>query len=169
METKIMTHITKGLILSLILIVTGLAGRLLNIELEPWFGWISIGIMVAGIIWGVIYYGAQMNRNVTFGNLFAHGFKITAVIICITFLYTLLSLYVLFPDTPERIIQNAINTGKMTADQAQQNPEVTRKIITVTMLAGSLLGSAVVGAISSLIGAAVTKKNPQGPFGNQPI
>jgi len=80
-----------------------------------------------------------------------------------------LSIYLLFPDTVERIIQNAINTGKMTADQAQQNPEMTRKIITATILAGSLLGTAVIGAISSLIGAAVTKKRPQDPFSHQPI
>ena len=169
METKIMSHIAKGLILSLILIVISLAGHLLNVDLESWFGWTSGAIFLIGIIWGVNFYGKQMNNNVTFGNLFAHGFKITAVVICITFLYTLLSLYVLFPDSIDRIIEKSIQQGKMTSDQYQQNAPTIKKIFTVTILAGSIFGGAVVGAIGSLIGAAITKKNPQTPFGNQPV
>jgi hypothetical protein len=173
METKIMSHITKGFVLALILIVISVVGHLLNIDLESWFGWISMAILIIGVIWGVNFYGNQMNNNVTFGNLFAHGFKITAVVICITFLYTLLSVYVLFPDSIDKIVQKgidkAIQDGKMTSDQAQQNIAMIKKITTISILAGSILISAIVGAIASLIGAAVTKKNPQDPFGNQAI
>jgi uncharacterized protein (DUF2062 family) len=35
------------------------------------------------------------------------------------------------------------------------------------LIAGTIFGSLVVGAIGSLIGAAVTKKNPQTPFQQQ--
>jgi hypothetical protein len=169
METKVTSHITKGLVLSLIFIVIGLVGRFTNLDLEPWFGWISLVILIAGIIWGVMNYGAQMNHTVSFGNLFAHGFKITAVIICITFVYTLLSVYVIFPDTVDRIIRYSIESGRMTAEQAQQNPEMIKKMTTVFMMVGAILGTAIIGAISALIGAAVTKKKPQDPFANQAI
>jgi hypothetical protein len=173
METKIMSHITKGFILALILIIVSLAGHLLNIDLEQWYGWISLGIFLIGIIWGVNFYGKQMNNNVTFGNLFAHGFKMTAVVICITFLYTLLSLYVLFPDSIDKIVQKgidkAIQEGKMTTDQEQANYPMIKKITTISLIAGVVLIDAVIGAIGALIGAAITKKNPQDPFGNQAI
>src|SRR5689334_23368353 len=107
-ETKVMTHITKGLVLSLIIVVYSLVGHLLNLDLEQWYGMISIGIFLIGIIWSVIFYGQQMNYSISFGNLFAHGFKVTAVAICITFIYTLLSVYVLFPDTIDKIVQKGI-------------------------------------------------------------
>jgi hypothetical protein len=173
MEPKIMTHITKGFMLALVLIVVSLVGHVLNIDLETWFGWISVGIFIIAIIWCVHYYGAQMNNNVTFGNLFAHGFKVTAVAICITFLYTLLAVYVLFPDSIDRVVEKgidkAIQDGKMTRDQVDKSWEMIKKITTVSILAGSVIVNAIIGAISSLIGAAITKKNPQDPFGNKSI
>lgn len=168
-----MTHITKGLVLSLIIIIYSLVGHLLNFDLEQWFGLLSMAIFLIGIIWSVNLYGQQMNYTVSFGNLFAHGFKVTAVVICITFIYTLLSVYVLFPDTIDKIVQKgvdkAIQDGKMTSDQAQQGMAMIKKITNITLLAGVLFINAFVGAIGSLIGAAVTKKKPQDPFGNQVI
>ncbi|MEP6684176.1 MAG: DUF4199 domain-containing protein [Parafilimonas sp.] len=173
METKVTTHITKGLLLSLVIIALNLIGHVLNIDLESWFGWIGVGIFVIAIIWSVNIYGKQMDYNVTFGNLFAHGFKVTAVAICITFLYTLLAVYVLFPDSIDRIVQKgiekAIQDKKMTQDQVQQAMPMIKKITTISILAGSVLGNAIIGAIASLIGAAVTKKQPKDPFSNQPI
>ena len=168
-----MSHITKGFLLALVLIVVSVIGHVLNIDLETWFGWISIAIIIIAIIWSVTFYGKQLNNNVTFGNLFAHGFKVTGVAICITFVYTLLSVYVLFPDSIDKVVQKgiekAVEQGKMTSDQASQNMAMIKKITTISILAGSVIFSAVVGAIGSLIGAAITKKKPQDPFGNQVI
>lgn len=173
MENKITTHITKGIIISLIFIVYSLAGHLLNIEFESWYGWVAAALFITAIIISVNIYGKQLNNNVTFGNLFSHGFKTTAVVICITFLFTLLSVYVLFPDTIDKMMQKgveqAINSGKMTSDQAEQSAPMMRKIITISVLAGSIFMNALLGAIASLIGAAITKKNPQDPFANQSI
>ncbi|HEY2728188.1 MAG TPA: DUF4199 domain-containing protein [Parafilimonas sp.] len=173
METKVTTHITKGLVISLLLIVLNLVGHVLNIDLESWFGWIAVGIFIIAIAWSVNIYGKQMNYNVTFGNLFAHGFKTTAVGICITFRYTLLSVYLIFPDSIDRIVQKgmekAIQDKKMTEDQVQQSLPMIKKITTITIIAGSILGNAIVGAVGALIGAAITKKQPQDPFGNQAI
>lgn len=171
MEKTITTHITKGIVLALVLIVLNLIGHLLNIDLEQWFGWVNFAIFIIAIIWSVNVYGTQMNNNVTFGNLFGHGFKVAAVAIGITFLYTLLSIYILFPDSIERIMQKgiekAVQEGKMTSEQAQQNSAMMKKIITISILAGSVFINALIGAIGSLIGAAITKKNPQDPFANQ--
>jgi Protein of unknown function (DUF4199) len=173
METKITTHITKGLILSLVLIVINLIGHLLNIYLEPWFGWAGAAIFLAGIVWSTNIYGTQMNNNVTFGNLFGHGFKVTAVVICITFVFTILSVYVLFPDTIDQIIQyqteKAIQSGKMTSEQLEQALPMMKKFTPIGIFAGSVFIDAIIGALGALIGAAITKKKPQDPFGNQPM
>jgi hypothetical protein len=173
METKITTHIIKGLIIALILIVLNIVGHLLDIFLEPWFGWTAALIFLIGVIWSTNIYGTQMNNNVTFGNLFAHGFKVTAVILSITFVFTVLSVYVLFPDTIDKIIhfqtEKAIESGKMTSEQMEQALPMMKKFAPIGLLGGSIVIDAILGAIGALIGAAVTKKKPQDPFGNQPV
>ena len=171
MDTKPTSHIVKGLVIGLILIVLSLVGHVANIWLESWFGWVSTVIMVAGIVWAVIYYGKQMNNNVTFGNLFAHGFKTTAVIACVSFVFALLSVYLLFPTMVDEILEKGLDEarkkGNVNEDQLQQGMGLARKIVGITTLAGSLIISLIIGAVASLIGAAVAKKNPQGPFSQQ--
>ncbi len=76
MENKIMSHITKGLIIALIGIVIGIGGFMAQIDQESWFRWLSTVITAIGIIWGCIYYAKQLDGNVTFGKIFGHGFKI---------------------------------------------------------------------------------------------
>jgi hypothetical protein len=173
METKITSAQIKGLIIALIVIVISIAGHLLNIYLEPWFGWAGAAIFLVAIIWSTNIYGTQMNNNVTFGNLFGHGFKVTAVVICITFVFLILSVYVLFPDTIDQIVQyqteKAIQSGKMTSDQVEQALPMMKKFTPIGLFAGSVFIDAIIGAIGALIGAAITKKKPQDPFGNQPM
>jgi amino acid transporter len=171
MEKKVTSTLTKGVIISLIVIIINIIGHYANLALESWFGWVGLVIFLAAIIWSVLSYGKQMDDNATFGNLFAHGFKVSATIACITFVYTLLSVYVLFPEFIDQIVEKGIEQarkeGKATEEQLQQGIGLVRKITTITLLAGSVLGTLVVGVIASLIGAAIAKKNPQSPFENQ--
>ena len=77
---------------------------------------------LAGIIWACISYSKQINANVTFGNLFAHGFKTTAVIIVIMFVYTIVALKVLFPDMVDKSM--AMTRQKMEASgKANRQPD----------------------------------------------
>lgn len=172
MEKKVTTTVTKGLVLALILIVIDLIGHLTHLSLSDWYKWIGTIVLVAGIIWSDISYGKEIDNNVTFGNLFAHGFKVSAAVACIIFVYTVLSVYLLFPDFVNQIVDKAMDEarkqGKVTEDQIQQGLPMANKITTIALLAGSVIGTLIVGAIASLIGAAVTKKNPQSPFENQP-
>ena len=82
-------------------------------------------------------------------------------------------MYVIFPDFIDKIVQKgieqAIKDKKMTEDQVSQSLPMIKKITTISVLAGSIVINAIIGALGSLIGAAVAKKKPQDPFGNQPI
>ena len=79
MEQKIATPVQKGLIISLILIFIGLiiyfTGQMENKALS----YIQYVVFLGGIIWSCISFAKQMKGNVTFGNVFAHGFKTTAL------------------------------------------------------------------------------------------
>jgi hypothetical protein len=115
-------------------------------------------------------YANQNNNNVTFGNLFAHGFKATAVVIVITTAYTFLAFKVLFPDMIDIILEisrkQMLENPKMTDEMIEQAISMTKKFFIPFAIGGTILGTGFTGAIASLIGAAVAKKNPIDPFSN---
>lgn len=169
-ETKVTTPVTKGVIISLILIVFGIALYFAGESTNQGLGSLQYVILVGGIIWGCINYANQMHNNVTFGNVFAHGFKITAVITVITIIYTIIALKFLFPDMVDMILDKTRETlaeKNMSDEQSETALSMTRKFLIPFAAGGILVMFLIVGAVSSLIGAAVAKKKPQGPFVQQ--
>jgi NADH:ubiquinone oxidoreductase subunit 6 (subunit J) len=170
MEQKITTPVVKGVVISLILIVFSLTLYFVGQSTNQGLSSVQYVIMIGGIIWGCINYSNQLNHNVTFGNVFAHGFKITAVITVITIIYTVIALKVLFPDMVSLILDKARQSmaeKNMSDEQTENALSMTRKFLVPFAIAGILVMFMIVGCISSLIGAAVAKKNPQSPFTQQ--
>jgi uncharacterized membrane protein YciS (DUF1049 family) len=170
-NNKIATAVTKGLIISLILIVMDLIAGFAHVKFETWYKWLPSLVLVVSIIYSCIIYGKQNQDNVTFGNVFADGFKTSAVVACLMVVFTVLSIYVISPETKDIVLDQARkqmeekgNVPPETIDQALQ---MTSKFFVPFAIGGALIGTIIVGAISALIGAAVTKKNPQSPFQNQ--
>ena len=170
METKVTTHIAKGLILSAISIVFSVVMYVFNLFEYSWLSWINTAIIMGGLIYGNILYANQNSNNVTFGYLFAHGFKTTAVVIVITTAYTFLAFKVLFPDMIDIILEisrkQMLANPKMTDEMIEQAIGMTKKFFIPFAIGGTILGTGFTGAIASLIGAAVAKKNPIDPFSN---
>lgn len=168
MENKVTSHVTKGLIVSLIMVVLDLVSGFANFKFEPWFQWIPTIILVVAIIWACISFANQKNNAVTFGNVFAHGFKTTAVIACIMVVYTLVSVFVIFPETKtlaiEKARQQMETNPQMTEEMIDQAVGMTEKFFLPFAIGGSLLGTLIVGALASVLGAAFAKKNPPNPF-----
>ena len=168
MEKQITSHIVKGAILAGISILFSSIIYVFNLYAIQWLSWLSYAILIGGIIYSNVLFANQSDNNVTFGNIFAHGFKTTAVIIVITVVYTLLALYVLFPDMADKIIElsriEMAKNPKMTDEMIEQAMTMTKKLFLPFAIAGAILGTGIMGAIGSLIGAAVAKKNPIDPF-----
>lgn len=171
METKVTTPVVKGLIISMILIVIGLAiyfsGQIGNKSL----GYLQYLILLGGIIWACINYANQLNNNVTFGNVFAHGFKTTAVVTVIIIAYSILAFKVLFPDMQEMLVQQAeleMEKQSMSDSQRDQATSMMKNYMVPFAIAGILFFFMVIGLVASLIGAAVAKKKPLDPF-QQPL
>ena len=167
MEQKILTPVIKGVVISLILIVISIIGYFTNIDFEGWFRWTNLGIFCLAIIWSCISFGKQSNDNVTFGSDFVHGFKTSGVVACIMVLYALLFMFI-FPDMKERAIDIARKSmeekQQMTDEQISTAIEFTKKTFTLFLVLGSIIGYLFFGVLASLLGAAITKKNPQDPF-----
>jgi hypothetical protein len=168
MEKQITSHIVKGAILGGFTILFSIIVYVFNLFAIQWLNWVSYAVIMGGIIYGNILYANQNNNNVSFGNIFAHGFKTTAVLIVISVVYTLLSLKVLFPDMIDKIIDmSRIEMEKnpqMTDEIIEQAMTMTRKFFIPFAIGGVLIGTGIMGALASLIGAGVAKKNPVDPF-----
>ncbi len=171
METKPTKPAVYGLVVALILIVFGLITYFTGQTQNKALGSVAFVIFLAGIIFSCVQYAKQMNGDVTFGNVFAHGFKTTAVIIVIEAVYTFISYKFLFPDMLEKgleIARKSMEEKKnMTDEQIAQALSITRKFYMPITIGSIILFFGVLGAIASAIGAAVAKKKPQSPFQQQ--
>lgn len=167
MENQVTTHIVKGLILSVISIVFSIVIYVFNLYEMKSLGYINYALFLGGLIYGAVLYSNQNGHNVTFGNLFAHGFKTTAVVIVITALYTVLAFKLLFPDMADKMIElsrkEMMKNPKMTDEMIEQAMSMTKKYFLPFVIGFSIIGTGFLGLIGSLIGAAVAKKNPN-PF-----
>ena len=167
MDKQITSHIVKGAILGGISLLFSIIIYVFNLYTTQWLSWISYAILIGGIIYGNILFANQNDNNVSFGNIFAHGFKTTAVVIVISVLYTVLSLFI-FPDMVDKIIEISrtamAKNPQMTDEMIDQAITSTKKLFLPFAIAGAIFGTGFLGAIGSLIGAAVAKKNPVDPF-----
>ena len=172
MEQTITTSTTKGIVIALILVVLALVTYFLDIKVNGPLQWIGYAIFIGGITWSVMSYGRQVNYNSTFGNYFAHGFKVAALVTAIMIIYIIVFV-LLFPDFKEKAIAEARKSmqskNNLTEEQIKTGLEMTRKFFMVFLVGGTLIGYLLFGALASLVGAAVTKKEPQNLAGNNQI
>jgi uncharacterized membrane protein YciS (DUF1049 family) len=170
MEKKPTPPITSGLVVSLVLIVLSIVAYLTGIEQDGWYRWVSLLILCIAVILVVINFGKQSDNNVTFGNLFAYGFKTSAVVTCIMIVFSI-AWFLIFPEMKEKAIEAARKQmeqkQQLSEEQIESAIAMTRKTFTVFLIIGLIFFYLVIGVISSLIGAAIAKKNPQTPFQNQ--
>ena len=109
MEQKVVQPWVTGLVLSLILIAFSIVLYVTGQSENKIWGWVQSLLIMATLIWSCVNYAKQMNGNVSYGNVFAHGFKTTAVVIVISSVYTLLAFKVLFPDMLEKVLDLSLH------------------------------------------------------------
>jgi len=168
MEEKVLSPAVKGLVLALILILFSLIIFFTGQSENKSLGWIQIGIYGLAIIWSCVNYSDQMKGNVTFGNVFAHGFKTCAAASAIVLLYTFVFIKYVSPELIDKaIIQARIKweEAKMSVSDMNKTEEWLRKYFVSLAVGSALLMYMIGGVIFSLIGTAIAKKNPDpNPF-----
>ena len=171
MEKKINSPVFVGILISLVLIVVSIVSYFTGMYKQSWMQWVGYAILAIGIYWSVANHGKERDSQVTFGNLFAFGFKVAAVVTCLIILYTILSGF-LFPEIKEKIIElsreKALQRPGATEDQVDQGMKIFENHYTLFIVIGIIFFYLLLGAIISLLAAAITKKKPQSPFETQP-
>jgi len=133
-------------------------------------GFITFIIFFAGIIWSCVTYSKQLNANVTFGNVFADGFKVTAAVAALMSLFSFILFNFISPELKDEAIrqmQTEMEKTKASDGQIEKSIEFTKSYFNVLIIGLQLLYLLVAGVIASVIGAAVARKNPHGPFEQQ--
>lgn len=164
---KPIPHTIAGLLIAGFIVVFAILTQFLGLANQTWVGLLQYLIIIISLIFFVRQYGKANHYALSFGNLFAYGFKSTAVF-TIIFIGFLILFFLLFPDLKEKTFETARiqmeKNEKLSDEQINQAIEMTRKFFWVGVVGGSMIFLIIFGAIGSLIGAAITKKRPQNIF-----
>jgi NADH:ubiquinone oxidoreductase subunit 6 (subunit J) len=163
---KPISHFVAATVIAAVLIIYTLVLQFTGLWTNSALAWISYIFIVGGLILFINMYGNAMDNQVTFGNLFSYGFKTTALLALIMIAFTVI-LFSIFPNIREKMVEIArqrMEERNTPDDQIEKGIEMWQKMFWVFTIGGIILVYAIVGAIGSLIGAAVTKKKPVNPL-----
>ena len=170
-ENKPISHMIAGLLLAAILIIYSIGLQFSGMGQNQTMGWLSYLILIVGLIIFINLYAKSKDYRVSFSGLFAYGFKATAITTLIMVLF-LIIFFVGFPEFKEKILEVARkgmeDGGKMSDDQIEQAIAMFSKSFLLFTVGGALFMYLILGAIGSLIGAGITKKNPANPLDQFP-
>lgn len=154
-------HLTYGLVIALAMIVLNVVLYVAGLAFKPGMGNVQYIVLLVGIILNAVAFSKLNDGYVTFGQVFASCFKACAIITLILLVWGFVSSAV-FPEMKEKALEIAREKmeqqGKMSDEQIQQMLDMTQKNFRLFMVAGIVFMTMFVGAICSVIGAAVAKK-----------
>lgn len=163
---KPISHFIAASVIAAVLIIYTLILQLTDLWKNSALAWVSYLLIIAGLIIFINQYGNALNNQVTFGNLFSYGFKATALLALIMIAFTII-LFLVFPDMKEKMVDVArqkMEERNTPDEQIEKGIEMWQKMFWVFTIGGIILVYAIVGAIGSLLGAAITKKKPVNPL-----
>jgi len=145
-----------GILISLILFFG-------NLQYESWSKWLQTLVMLVAIILGIkTIADTNKNKLVSFGALFKGGMLITAVVTTISILYFILYSNFIETDFINNILEltrKQLEEKGLTEDQIEKTLEMSKTFMHPGIMAAiSLFSSMSMGAILSLIGAAIFKR-----------
>ena len=143
-------------------------GRKATTQLPAAIQLLPLICMVTGIAASCIIYGYQTNGTTGFGDLFAHGFKTTAVVAVIMAIYTFIIIKYVFPPTAHDIdlaTKAFLDQGGILEQEARQKAIGNAKNAWIIEVSLTTMARVVIGVAGSLIGAALAnlafaKKKP---------
>ena len=92
-QKKPLTHITAGLLIAAVLVVYSIVVNFLGVASNPGISLIQNAVIIGGLIYVVMQHGKDNNYQLSFGNLFAFGFKTTTVFTLIFVAFTVLFIF----------------------------------------------------------------------------
>ena len=158
------SHIQKGFAIACVFIIFNVFRHISKTYFDEWTSFVSWGIVVVGVLASILFYNKQINQNSSFSSLFGYGFKTAAVATCLVIVYTTLAVYFVFPNFTNELLQQTMEQAKKAGANsviAQDQAEMAKKVVKISFISMTLMGTLFLGVIGSLLGAVAAKKNPQ--------
>ncbi len=139
-----------------------LAGKL-NIPLGGNLQFVPYIVLILGIIISCILFARQMNGAVKFGEVFAHGFKTTAVIALLMAVFTFFAVkYIYPPPTPSEIeasIKTVQEQNNIMPNEAREMVLEGEKRQWIIFVSSAIFTTLISGLAGALAGSAIAQKN----------
>ena len=159
MENRQKTHVKKGLIIAAVLIILDIVFQLIHQQPEQWVFFVNSAILVAGVIVSIQIEAAESAEKKEFSSLFGYGFQVAVVTACILFVYTILSVYLVFPDSVLSIynerIKQAQKLPQFSLEQANSQKDMALKVIRISLISSVVMINLAVGIAGSLFGTII--------------
>jgi len=164
------SHILAGSVIGGVLVLVNVIFIIFDLTGNTKVSWIGSVINIGLLVYFILEFGKQHDHLKSFGELFSYGFKATALTTLILTAFMVIYSFA-FPGAADKAMEIAreqMSTQPNLSDETIDSAvEMTRKFYFPILIGGTIFGTMLIGAIGSLIGAAVTKKNPSHPFQNQ--
>ncbi|MFY7899292.1 MAG: DUF4199 domain-containing protein [Chitinophagaceae bacterium] len=156
------THIQKGLLIAACIILVDIVLHLTKYKLANWSDYPARGVLFVGIIAACLVF-AKQQTTITFSQLVGYGFKVATVVVCVLFLYTALSIYMVFPNYIDALFTQSIEEAKkqvgFSMQEVEKNAVIAKKVIGISILSGMVLLNLAIGLVAAVIAAIVFQKN----------
>lgn len=157
---RALTPVSLGIVIGAFCIFSAICLGLIAGKMFGIYTNIQYLIIVILLVFSTTWYGRSQSYTRSFGELFAYGFKTTAIVALLSIAY-LMIFFLLFPEVRELLLtegRTQMLANKMDPKKVEQTIEMTRSKFWLLTLATTMFLIVLSGAIGSLIGALITKK-----------
>jgi hypothetical protein len=159
------THILYGFITGISMIILGVILYIAGLAFKPGVQYLVYIPFFIGVIINANAFSKANDGFVTFGNVFSSCFKACAIITIVGLAWGFISLMI-FPEMLDKIMEmsrDGMEKKNMSSEQIEQGMEFMKKYFKVFMIGGIVFFYMLLGAVFSLIGAAIAKKKGTNP------
>jgi hypothetical protein len=157
-------HLIKGIVIGVILILLNFFVRKSGgLALPGVLQFLPTVLMAAGVAIACMMFGADTRGTLGFGDIFAHGFKTTAVVTFLVAIYTFIMAKFVFPVSAHEIdeaVKSLVAQGNVMTPEARRMAEASAKKAWIIEVSGTIFATLITGLLGSLLGSALAKKKP---------
>lgn len=151
-------NVQFGLIIAAILIIEDIILQLAHLKSAPWVLGLNSGILAVGVMASIILIDKKEGALLPFSQRFGFGFQVTGATVCILFLYTVLSVYIVFPENILVIYESNIAEAKLhvtgfDVSKAEKDKAMAIKVLKISMMSMVVMVNLAVGIVGSLVGS----------------
>lgn len=164
MKVSYTSHIKKGIVIAVIIIIMNVIGQITAFIYKPWYGFIILSVFIFLSFASTWLFNTQTKGLEQFSALISHGFKTVAVATALFFVYNFIAMHYIFPNYVNHqisIIQADIKQKGGTITNLPLDMQRAKQIWMNTQLAGVLILFLLAGGAGALLASVAAPKKYQ--------